>query len=488
MPGRLRSVVRLAAVASVVVLTASLLVGVQPAAARTVPICFPVIERDQVIVTDSFGDPRGGGTRTHEGVDIMGKRMFRLVAPVDGEILSVRWRGTGHSDHSVRMRGDDGIYYAFLHMNNDRPGTDDGLAPRNQVFGPGIGEGKRVYAGQLIGYMGDSGNAEGTSPHLHFEMRSGSGIWSSTPFDAYPSLQAARPCGDGTIGHRDITQLIPGDFDGDGKGEMFAYVPGPGRDRVYAGQSDRTLRTFDTQNVGGTYQPLTGDFDNDGRDDILWYGPGSTPESVWYGTAQTGKFVSRNAPAANGDYKPLLGDFDGDGYGDILWYAPGPASDYVWYGSGKRGEFSSYPTVANGVYEPFTGDFDGDGITDVMWYGPGAAPDYTWYGTGQRGQFVSHKRVSNGHYEPFTGDFNGDGIDDIYWYAPGAARDHVWYGRQSRGSHKSVNLNVDGTYSPVAVDLDGDGRDDIFWWSKGTALTPAWFGHRAEGTFVSLRI
>ena len=52
---------------------------------------------------------------------------------------------------------------------------------------PGITVGARVEAGQVIGYSGDSGNAEGNHPHLHFELRDPSDV----PVDPYPSLLAA---------------------------------------------------------------------------------------------------------------------------------------------------------------------------------------------------------------------------------------------------------------------------------------------------------
>jgi hypothetical protein len=71
----------------------------------------------------------------------------------------------------------------YIHLDNDTPGTDDGLG---WGIAEGVGLGTPVGSGQLIGWVGDSGNAEGTAPHLHFELR-----YFGTPVNSYPYLLAA---------------------------------------------------------------------------------------------------------------------------------------------------------------------------------------------------------------------------------------------------------------------------------------------------------
>ena len=134
----------------------------------TAGIVFPVAGAANY--TDSFGAPRSGG-RTHEGIDIFADKMTPVVAVADGTVSFVR-TGVGTDCCVVRIRHDNGRSSLYLHLNNDTPGTDDGQ-------GYGIAEniqvGTRVTAGMVIAFVGDSGNAEETPPHLHFELNDTSG-------------------------------------------------------------------------------------------------------------------------------------------------------------------------------------------------------------------------------------------------------------------------------------------------------------------------
>ncbi|MGH9118899.1 MAG: M23 family metallopeptidase [Acidimicrobiales bacterium] len=170
----------------------------RPAGAETAhvqPICFPVVE--PVHFTSSFGAPRSG--HRHQGNDLMGGKGFHLVAAADGVVVDLRGPGQGYSGHSIRIQGVDRWFYSYLHMNDDNWGTDDGSAPVELVFAPGLAVGSPVLAGQFIGYMGDSGNAEGSGAHLHFEIRQpADNLWSAQAIDPHASLLAAPRCQDPT--------------------------------------------------------------------------------------------------------------------------------------------------------------------------------------------------------------------------------------------------------------------------------------------------
>lgn len=149
-------------------------------------ITFPVI--GDVDLTDTYGAPRSGG-RSHIGQDLIGSKMQELVAARSGTVTYLTIPEASYG-YMLTITDDEGWQYHYIHVNNDTPGTDDGQASLEDVFAPGIERGARVEAGQLVGYMGDSGNAESVGAMLHFEMEDPSG----TPVNPYNSLiNAPRP-------------------------------------------------------------------------------------------------------------------------------------------------------------------------------------------------------------------------------------------------------------------------------------------------------
>ncbi|MBX3312971.1 MAG: M23 family metallopeptidase [Actinobacteria bacterium] len=176
-------------------LASTLLLPVRPAAAQaagtTRAICFPV--EGSVSYTDTWGAPRSGG-RTHQGTDLMGSKMQKLLSTVDGTVVRLSYQNTSISGNYVYIRDADGWVYVYLHMNNDRPGTDDGQASYDQVFAPGLEVGTKVAAGEFIGYLGDSGNAEDAGAHLHFELHQPSTATWGTAINPYPSVRGAWKC------------------------------------------------------------------------------------------------------------------------------------------------------------------------------------------------------------------------------------------------------------------------------------------------------
>ncbi len=128
---------------------------------------FPVEAASQRDIGSSFGAPRDGGAREHHGVDIFAQRGTPVRAVIDGHVRTgTSGIGGNHVWLSGGMLGLGSARYYYAHL--------DSFA---------IESGGTVKKGELLGYVGNTGNASTTPPHLHF------GIYSSGPVDPAPFLK-----------------------------------------------------------------------------------------------------------------------------------------------------------------------------------------------------------------------------------------------------------------------------------------------------------
>jgi murein DD-endopeptidase MepM/ murein hydrolase activator NlpD len=119
--------------------------------------------------TDTWGAARSGG-RSHQGTDIMAPHGAKELAYTDGVISDEHSNTLGGI--TLYLQGDNGDEYYYAHLS-----------------GYAVGEGTRVKAGQTVGFVGNTGDARYTAPHLHFEVHPGGG----SPVNPYPYVK--RTCG-----------------------------------------------------------------------------------------------------------------------------------------------------------------------------------------------------------------------------------------------------------------------------------------------------
>ena len=155
-----------------------------PASKVPKQIVFPLVGPAQYFAND-FGSPRPQGP--HQGDDIMSVRHAPAVAAEAGRVEFET--GSARAGCMLRLYGRSGTEYVYIHLNNDLTARNDnrGSCVDGVAFARGLHSGDKVAAGQLIAYVGDSGDANGLQPHLHFEIHPhGRGA-----VDPYPTLQRA---------------------------------------------------------------------------------------------------------------------------------------------------------------------------------------------------------------------------------------------------------------------------------------------------------
>jgi hypothetical protein len=136
-------------------------------------IAFPVL--GPVEFVDDWHFERDGGARRHEGLDLLGYEGQPIRAVFDGVITAIDDDPSGIAGNGLRLTRDDGLYANYFHLSNSETGP----------VHVALDVGTRVRAGQIIGFMGSTGNAG--IPHLHFELRTAE----REPMAPYPAVLEA---------------------------------------------------------------------------------------------------------------------------------------------------------------------------------------------------------------------------------------------------------------------------------------------------------
>jgi murein DD-endopeptidase MepM/ murein hydrolase activator NlpD len=160
---------RTTAAALLILLATGVFAGTASAAVPR--LIFPVVGK--VSYMDDFGAPRWQGR--HEGNDLMAPKRSPVVAVEPGRV--VKHTSSRSAGCMLYLYGRSGTKYMYVHLNNDQTLRNDnrGGCKNGIAYAPGLQSSQQVQAGQLIGYVGDSGDANGIASHLHFELHPNGG-------------------------------------------------------------------------------------------------------------------------------------------------------------------------------------------------------------------------------------------------------------------------------------------------------------------------
>jgi peptidoglycan LD-endopeptidase LytH len=138
---------------------------------------FPVSGVDSTRLDDSFDQPRDGGARTHNAIDIIAPKGSPVLSVQDGRILRLSKSEKGGITVYATDLDEQFVYY-YAHLDR---------------YHAKVYAGKPLMRGDTLGYVGTTGNAPKNLPHLHFQvmrMPADKKFWAGPPINPYPLLRA----------------------------------------------------------------------------------------------------------------------------------------------------------------------------------------------------------------------------------------------------------------------------------------------------------
>lgn len=149
--------------------------GAPAPAATPATLMVPVADMPLAKISDNYDQPRGR-ERHHEALDIMAPKGTKVVAAADGKLVKLF---TSKPGGLTVYQFDPTEKYAYYYAHLDR-------------YADGLKEGAELHRGDVIGYVGVTGNSNPKAPHLHFavfELTPEKQWWKGTPVNPYPLLQ-----------------------------------------------------------------------------------------------------------------------------------------------------------------------------------------------------------------------------------------------------------------------------------------------------------
>ena len=148
------------------------MLGSDSAYFKAYPLMVPVEGIEPRSLKDTFHEARGGG-RIHMATDILAMRGTPVLSASDGRIIKLSTGGSGGIVVYVADASGRYLHY-YAHLDGYAPEVKDGL---------------KVREGQVIGFVGITGNAPPNAPHLHYQvMRADKDYWNGTPIDVRPFI------------------------------------------------------------------------------------------------------------------------------------------------------------------------------------------------------------------------------------------------------------------------------------------------------------
>ncbi|OJH38344.1 hypothetical protein BON30_24730 [Cystobacter ferrugineus] len=294
-------------------------------------------------------------------------------------------------------------------------------------------------------------------------------------------------------------QAVVGDFNGDGRQDLFSYKPGDNQAWVSWSNGINSWTRSSILYAGYDFwdpadRAVVFDFNNDRRDDLFFYRPGKGAAFVLRSNGD-GSFTAVYGGGGIGGYdmtdpndKALALDYDGDGDDDLFLHRPGAGFAYVLRSNGDGSFTTVYGGLGIGGYDlgdtrdqALVLDFNNDGRDDLFLYRPGGGAAYVLRSNGD-GSFshvyggggIGGYDMTDPNDKALALDYDGDGDDDLFLHRPGAGFAYVLRSNGD-GSFTTVygGLGIGGydlgdiRDQALVFDFNNDRREDLFLYRLG---------------------
>jgi hypothetical protein len=157
-----------------------------------------------------------------------------------------------------------------------------------------------------------------------------------------------------------------GDFNGDGKTDLFWRNAATGQNAIWLMDGDRIASAQFITGADGNWQVDIGDFNNDGKSDFFWHNKATGQTAAWIMnsfTIQDGRFLPNVPP----EWESFVAEFNRDGKTDLFWRNNRTGDNAVWTMNGAQLGTGQFIRRQDAGWAPTLVDLDADGRSDVLW-------------------------------------------------------------------------------------------------------------------------
>jgi hypothetical protein len=263
-----------------------------------------------------------------------------------------------------------------------------------------------------------------------------------------------------------------GDFNGDGKTDLFWRNAATGQNAIWLMNGDRIASAQFITATDGNWQADIGDFNSDGKSDFFWHNKATGQTAAWMMnsfTIQDGRFLPNVPP----EWESFVAEFNRDGKTDLFWRNNRTGDNAVWTMNGAQlgtGQFIRRQDIG---WAPSLIELDGDGRSDILWTNrDGRNAAWFWSTTSLNPESnqvnLPNSSARAGNFlDPYIRTYETSLGNLLQITDPNAGTGKIWAFADRQFQETAIPLDSDGVLGLRVSnfqlgDFDGDGFSDYF--------------------------